>query len=155
MNQTSEIAPVVVPPGAGPHYYAFGDEIIVHLSGEQTGGKFTLFTDITPPGGGPPLHFHLNEDEWFVVLDGRVSFYLEGKWQEPLTAGHLVFAPRGVVHTFKNVGDGPLKLLVTASPSGFETFFRRCHDEFEAPGGPDMERILAIAADHGIQFPKT
>lgn len=154
MNQTNQIAPVVVPPGAGPRYYAFGDEVIVHLSGEQTGGKFTLFTDITPPGGGPPPHYHLNEDEWFVVLEGRVSYFLHGKWQEPLTPGHMAFAPRSVVHSFKNVGDTPLKQLITTSPSGFETFFRRCHEEFQAPGGPNMDRILAIAAEHGIHFPK-
>lgn len=48
MNKPTTIAPVVVPPGAGPDLHAFGDEVIVHLSGEQTGGKFTLFTDITP-----------------------------------------------------------------------------------------------------------
>ena len=32
---------------------AFGHAIAVLLDGEQTGGKFTAFLNITPPGGGP------------------------------------------------------------------------------------------------------
>jgi hypothetical protein len=30
----------------------------------------------------------------------------------------------------------------------------RCQEEFQKPGGPDMERVLAISAEHGIHFPK-
>jgi hypothetical protein len=60
--------------------------------------------------------------------------------------------PRGVVHTFKNVGDEPSRMLIMTTPSGFENFFARCAEEFARPGGPDMSRILAIGAEHGIHF---
>ena len=33
---------------------AFGDEMILHLSKADTGGRFTMWTNVTPPGGGPP-----------------------------------------------------------------------------------------------------
>ncbi len=133
---------------------AFGDEVIMHLEGTETGGTVSLWTNITPPGGGPPPHYHLNEDEWFVVQEGRVSFLVEGEWQE-VPVGGVVFAPRGSVHTFRNTGDEPLRMLISTSPAGFETFFSRCAEEFDKPGGPDMERIVEISAEHGIHFVQT
>lgn len=66
--------------------------------------------------------------------------------------GGTVFMPRGVVHTFKNVGDEPSRMLVMTTPSGFEKFFARCSEEFAKPGGPDMSRIIEIGVEHGIHF---
>lgn len=123
----------------------------VHLSGIDTGGRYTMFTDITPPGGGPPPHYHLNEDEWFYVLEGRAEFFRDNAWVE-VPVGTAVFMPKGVVHSFRNAGTTPLKQLIQTSPSGFEIFFSRCAEEFAKPGGPDMQRILEISAEHGIHF---
>ena len=131
--------------------HAFGEEVIVHLDGERTGGKLTMWTNITPPGGGPPPHYHLNEDETFHVLDGRVAFLVDGQWRE-VSPGTSAFMPRGVVHTFKNVGDHPSRILITATPSGFENFFARCAEEFAKSAEPDMARIIEIAGEHGIHF---
>jgi quercetin dioxygenase-like cupin family protein len=144
-------APALRLPGEGRVIGAFGDEVILHLEGADTGGTLSLWTNITPPGGGPPPHYHLNEDEWFVVQEGRVSFLVEGTCRE-VPAGGVVFTPRGSIHTFKNIGDKPLRMLISSSPAGFETFFSRCAEEFAKPGGPDMERIVEISAEHGIHF---
>jgi quercetin dioxygenase-like cupin family protein len=130
---------------------AFGEEVIIHVDGERTGGKLTMWTEITPPGGEPPPHYHLNEDEAFHVLEGRVAFLLGGEWRE-IGARGAAFMPRGVVHTFKNVGDQPSRMLLTTTPSGFEKFFARCAEEFAKPGGPDMSRITGIGVEHGIHF---
>jgi hypothetical protein len=64
-------------PGQGPVLRAFGEEVTILLSGAQTGGKFTLFSEITRPQGGPPLHYPQNQDEHFFVIEGRASFYKE------------------------------------------------------------------------------
>jgi hypothetical protein len=64
----------------------------------------------------------------------------------------VVFMPRSVVHAFKNIGDTDGRLLVTTYPAGFEKFFGHCADEFAKPGGPNMDRIVAISAEHGIHF---
>jgi uncharacterized RmlC-like cupin family protein len=66
--------------------------------------------------------------------------------------GTVVYMPRKVVHTFKNIGNTPLRQLISTSPSGFEDFFARCAAEFEQPQGPNMDRIVAISAEHGIHF---
>ena len=138
-------------PGQGRVLRALGDEITFLLTGEQTGGALVMGLVLTPPGGGPPPHYHLNEDEWFVVQEGRVSIFAGGQWQEVPT-GTVVFLPRTIAHTFKNVGDTPSRMLVAASPAGFEKFFGHCADECAKPNGPDMQRIAHIAADHGIHF---
>jgi quercetin dioxygenase-like cupin family protein len=131
--------------------HAFGEEITFHMTGAETGGKWALWTEITPPRGGPPPHTHANEDELFFVLEGRVGFYQQGQWTE-VGPGASVFMPRNSVHTFKNLGTSPSKMLIQTQPAGFDTFMARCAEEFSKPGGPDMQRILQISAEHGIQF---
>jgi quercetin dioxygenase-like cupin family protein len=131
--------------------HAFGEEVRILLDGEGTGGRLTMWTEITPPGGGPPPHHHVNEDEAFHVLEGRVAFLSGGEWHEVGPAG-CAYMPRGAVHTFKNVGDQPSRMLISTTPAGIEKFFARCAEEFAKAGGPDMARIVQIGAEHGIHF---
>ena len=142
---------MVVAPEEGRVLEAFGEEVTILLSGEQTGGRQTMWLETTPPEGGPPLHFHINDDETFHVLEGRVAFFQNSQWRE-VGPGGSVFVPRGELHTFKNVGDRPSRMLLSTAPAGFELFFGRCAEEWAKPGGPNMEQILAIAAEHGIHF---
>jgi mannose-6-phosphate isomerase-like protein (cupin superfamily) len=145
------LLPKLVPPAQGTVLHAFGDQIVVKLGTAETNGAFALCSDLTPPGGGPPLHFHLHEDELFLVQEGQVSFCVEGKWTE-LKPGGVAFAPRGSIHTFRNTGNTPCLQWILTTPAGFEVFMARCAAEFAAPGGPDMARIMAISAEHGIHF---
>jgi len=130
---------------------AFGEEVHFLLRAAETNGAYTLFLELTPPGGGPPPHFHQREDEWFTVLEGRVSFFGDGHWTE-VGPGGAFFAPRGAVHTYRNDGPSPARMLVQTSPSGIESFFDAAAAEFARPGGPDMEKAMGIAAAHGIEF---
>jgi quercetin dioxygenase-like cupin family protein len=130
---------------------AFGEEVTILLDGERTGGALAMWTGITPSGGGPPRHYHLNEDETFFIIEGRVAFLLNEEWNE-VGPGGAVFMPRGIVHTFRNVGDQPCRMLIMTTPSGFEKFFARCANEFAKADGPDMSRIIEIGAEHGIHF---
>jgi quercetin dioxygenase-like cupin family protein len=151
LSMKNELSPVLLQPGSGRVLRAFGEEVTLLLGPEHTGGTFTAFLEVTPPGGGPPPHFHEREDEWFYVLEGRVSFLTDGKWTETLP-GTTVFAPRRSVHTFKNTGSTASKMLIHTTPSGFEKFFAAAAEEFAKPGGPDMKRAVQIAAEHGIHF---
>ncbi|HEX4139862.1 MAG TPA: cupin domain-containing protein [Candidatus Methylacidiphilales bacterium] len=130
---------------------AFGGEMHYHLSGDQTEKRFLLATIIAPPGHGPPVHWHENEDECFVLQEGRLSFLTGGEWKD-VGPGDIVFTPRKTIHTYKNPGATPAKMLFTALPSGFDEFFAECAVEFAKPGGPDMPRIVEISARHGIYY---
>lgn len=138
-------------PGTGKVLQAFGDQVTVLLSGEQTGGAFTMFEVVAPPGGGPPPHCHHNEDEWFLVQEGRIELWQHGTWTE-VPAGTAIFLPRGIPHTFRNPGDSPLRMLAHTSPAGFDVFFARMAEACADPAGPDMAKIEQIAAEHGIEF---
>jgi len=152
MTTPPKLTPAIVLAGQSRVLRAFGDEVHIHLGAAETGGQFTMFTDFTPPGGGPPPHYHIHEDEWFHVLEGRAAFFKDGEWTE-VPVGSTVFMPKGTLHTFKNVGDTPLKQLITTAPAGFETYFARSGEEFTKPEGPDMKRLIEIAGEHGIVFP--
>ena len=68
----------------------------------------------------PPLHIHRREDEAWYVLDGHMTFHVDGEaYAAP--SGAFVLAPMGVPHTF-TVDMEPTRVLVFAAPSGFEQF---------------------------------
>jgi quercetin dioxygenase-like cupin family protein len=143
--------PILVLPSSGHTYNALGDMVQFHLTGAETNGAFSMSTVTAAPGGGPPPHWHENEDEWFYVIEGRVSFFASGQWTE-MEPGAVAFAPRMSVHTYKNAGDTPARLLVHTSPSGFEHFIAKLSDECTKPNGPDMGKVIEIAEAHGIRF---
>jgi uncharacterized cupin superfamily protein len=97
---TSEQSAIIVTQNHLRVLHVFGEEVTLHLDGERTAGKLTVWTGVTSPGGGPPPHYHLNEDEAFYVLEGRVAFLLNGEWHE-VGPGSTAFMPRSIVHTFK------------------------------------------------------
>jgi quercetin dioxygenase-like cupin family protein len=142
----------IIRKGEGRVLRAFGEEVTLLLDGQRTAGKFTMWTEVTPPGGGPPLHYHAGEEELFYVISGRVGFLVNDNWHE-VGPGGTAFMPRGLVHTFKNVGDQHSSMLVMTMPSGFERFFARCAEESARPGEPpEMARLVEIGAEHGIHF---
>jgi len=148
----SDKSDTIIRQGEGRVLRAFGEEVTLLLDGERTAGKFTMWTEVTPPGGGPPPHYHLNEEELFYVISGRVGFLVNDNWHE-VGPGGTAFMPHGLVHTFKNVGDQPSSMLVMTMPSGIERFFARCAEEFAKPGRPpEMQRLFQIGTEHGIHF---
>jgi len=127
---------------------AFGHAIFVLLDGKQTGGKFTAFLNMTPPGGGPGPHYHEREDEWFYIIEGRVSFLLNGTWTD-LFPGDCVYSPRVSVHGFKNNTDQPIRVFINIAPAGFENFFAEAAEEWAQPE-PDMNRLRALDEKYGL-----
>ena len=46
------------------------------LDAKQTAGAFALIHCYFTKGGGPPAHFHRNEDETFYILEGEIRFHI-------------------------------------------------------------------------------
>ncbi len=143
--------PLIVKPGEGKEVTAFGDTILFKIVGEQTGNSITIGLVTTPPGAGPPLHVHHRDHEIFITESGDLEMNVHGEWKKA-PPGSVVFLPKDVPHQFRNAGETPSRMWVIALPSGFETFFETVATEFTSGGPPDMGRILAICADHGLEI---
>jgi putative tryptophan/tyrosine transport system substrate-binding protein len=130
----------VVLPNSAPRFVGpAGDEVNVAeilATHEQTGGAFGVWRYTSGLPGGPPLHIHRAEDEFFYVVSGEFNFQL-GDCITRAPAGSFVFIPKDVVHTFQNVGPEPGVLMGTVHPGGLEGFFQ------ELPGA-DAERVKAL-----------
>src|SRR5262245_4538587 len=103
---------------------------------EQTGGSFGVWRYTKVLEGGPPLHIHRTEDEFFYVLSGEFNFQL-GDCITRTPAGSFVFIPKDMVHTFQHVGSEPGVLLGSVHPGGFEGLF-------QGLPGADAETIKAL-----------
>jgi quercetin dioxygenase-like cupin family protein len=135
--------PVVVQPDTGTDLYAFGEVLSVLLNSKQTDGALTLMFDLIPLGGSSPLHVHSHEDVLFLVVDGRISYFVSGDWTE-VEVGGAVYLPRGNVHAYRNIGITPSHHWILSLPAGLETFFERYAEEFARLGGLDLKRIVGI-----------
>jgi len=89
---------------------------------QTAGNLFMIEHTNLMPGGGPALHLHNSQQEWFYVLEGRVEFAI-GAGRNELGAGESVLALPHIPHTFSAVG-GPAHLLIAFTPAGkMEQYF--------------------------------
>jgi len=148
--------PRVVAPHEGESLTVVGDVLTFKLTAADTGARFVLAEGLAAPGAGPPPHLHEREDELFYVLEGRMEFGL-GATRHALGPGDAAWAPRNVVHAFKNVGEGPLRTIVIAAPTNFENFYRECGEpyclggEFPRATPESIQKLLATAPKYGLQ----
>lgn len=144
------LKPRTVAPGKGRVYdHLAGEKMTILLSAQDTGGAFGLFIDEVPPGAGPPLHIHHNEDETFYILEGELGMQVNGQ-KFTASPGTAVFLPKGMPHTFHNAGMQTARALVTVTPGGLEGFFPEV-EPLVTQAEPDMAAILALAANYGIE----
>jgi len=71
----------------------------------------------TDPGGDVPEHLHPRQIEFWEVLEGQVTFVIDGK-RRPARTGDRVQAGAGIRHAFVNHGDSVAVLKVRISPAG-------------------------------------
>ena len=67
------------------------------VSSKDSGGDLCIYDTLRTTKGGPPLHYHLAQDEWFFVREGEFVFQV-GANVFRLKAGDSVFGPRNVPH---------------------------------------------------------
>ena len=150
--------PVLRRPAEGRTVAIVGDVYRFLATGDDTDGKYALWEAIVPPGGGPPPHVHSREEEGFYILEGEITFTIDG---QPLIASPGMFANMavGTWHSFKNESGKPAKMLILVAPAGLEQMFF----EVGIPVSPgttvaapptkeEIERLVAAAPRYGVEI---
>jgi quercetin dioxygenase-like cupin family protein len=64
--------------GEGISLWVLGVLVTIKALGNETGGSYSLFEDVVPPGVGPPSHVHTREDETWYMLEGELEWKVGG-----------------------------------------------------------------------------
>jgi mannose-6-phosphate isomerase-like protein (cupin superfamily) len=97
------------------------------VSGADTHGGLCAYDTLRSEPGGPPLHVHASQDEWFLVTEGTFVVRV-GDVTHSLGPGDSVLGPRGVPHAFRNTSQTG-RIMVAFFPAGtMEEFFRQGSD---------------------------
>ena len=105
---------VVVPPGKG---HVLGN--VEFLARTTDTPRFNLAIITIQAGRELESHAHDEEDDSFFILEGEMTFVLEGK-DVSAPPGTFVLVPGGVEHGFRNDGDIPVRMLNVHAPAGFD-----------------------------------
>ena len=97
------------------------------------------------PGYVAPMHFHPYVELLFII-EGEAEVWLQGDEAKPqrLAAGDCVALPANVPHSFRTVGDKPMRLLgIHSNPDRVVTYLDR---ESDAQGYPVLDAELKPAS---------
>ena len=109
--------------------------ILFKVSASETNGALFAIEHENLIKGGPPVHYHLHQDEWFYVMEGEVLFQV-GSQRKLLRSGESILGPRMIPHGFSSVGEKPGRMIIAFTPAGkMEEFFRAV----AIPNGPAMD----------------
>ena len=107
-----------------------GERYIIRTTSQETNGVYSMLEIVADPRNGVPMHVHDNEEEHFIVLEGKVLI-ANGDSRAEVGAGSSVTIGRGVPHAWCNLSeDVRLRMLVVFSPGGLEELFRQTSLKF-------------------------
>lgn len=134
----------------GRHYEMKGITLNVldlKVSSEDTDGAIAVFeqTGFTPKGG-PPLHVHQYQDEFFFIIEGEYQFQVgDDKYQ--MKAGDTIFLPKKIKHAFIQLSEKG-KVIVSFIPAGKMEDFFKTTDSWTSP--PTNDEMLKAFTDHDM-----
>ena len=141
--------PIHTPATGGKNVNVLGIPMVIRIHGRDTGGVVSAVESHDVPGGGPPPHIHHREDETFQVLEGEYEFTVAGK-TFIAKEGATIFAPRGIPHTYRYLGQTPGRLMCLITPAGFEGFFEDI-GALSPQQQQDLPRVLDIAKKYELE----
>jgi quercetin dioxygenase-like cupin family protein len=141
--------PIVVRKGEGESMMCLGAGLRFLLQAEKTGHNFSLMEVELEKDQGPPPHDH-PWDEAYYIIDCDVWFMVYGE-EQVYSAGDFLYAPGGIVHSFRGAGDTAARVLVFDAPAAAEGFFRDASREIiNLP--EDLAKVPEIGARHNLHF---
>jgi quercetin dioxygenase-like cupin family protein len=124
------------------------------LTGDDTGGKLSMFEVDVPAGERLRAPTHMNDEyeETIYGIEGVMTWTIDGTPIE-VGPGEAVCIPHGATHRFDNFGGTDAKMLVVTTPAIMgPAYFHDMVDVLSAAAGgpPDMSRVFAVFKQHGM-----
>lgn len=130
-----------------------GTEITVHVGKEETDGRYSLLEYTVEPGFDVSPHWHRELTEAFYVLNGSMTFSIDGT-ERTAGPGEFLFVPPRTIHSVEAVGDDSCRFLLVVSPGGFEDYLREGEELFEEAGGkPPEDLVQEVRSRHDVRDP--
>jgi mannose-6-phosphate isomerase-like protein (cupin superfamily) len=124
-------------------------KMFVEVDSDDTMGSIAVVRVFVPPGAGAAPHVHSREDEVHAVVRGHYR-YRHGDEEVDAPAGTVIYMPRGIPHTFRNIGDQPGEHLLTIIPGGLEKLFQEASAaQVRLP--QDKARYDELSAKYGVR----
>ena len=131
---------------------ALGSTFDCKVSSKDTNGQLCIFDTVRAGQGGPPLHLHHKQDEWFYVIKGEFKVQV-GDEIFALKEGDSAFAPRKVPHSFAKTSEGVGQLMNLFQPAGKmeEFFIERVNLEKETDPEKKEAALKTLWDRHGMK----
>lgn len=150
---TRQDQPTVSAVGDGDTYWT-GFPNTIRISGDDTGGAFTVIELRVPPGFSGPPHIHHEAHQTDHVVEGELV-YTVGEETRVVEAGSIIHCPKGVPHTFSNESEEEAIVYDWLHPAGHDEFMRRTTEQLTDSSDPpelDMDRVLELAPEYGVEM---
>ena len=150
--------PYVLGNGEGEKSLVFDQLFEILVSGDETDDQYGAWTMKARQGDRIPAHVHHRTHEFFYVVDGEISVWMDDQadyhTKATLTTGDFAYVPAGIVHAFKIENT---TTVFGAGSAGFERFFRAIGQKTDAtePQGvyvPDFAVMRAAGEKYWTQF---
>jgi quercetin dioxygenase-like cupin family protein len=147
---------VVHQSGEGKAYWMLGGLYEVLLPSDETNGACTVMQMTMPPGMGPPPHVHRHVTETVYVVDGTLTYQIDGKKIDG-GPGSLFRIPADTLERFEP--KSRVRVVITYEPGGIEKFFAEAGEPAKrreippAPTAPpDVDTLTKIGARYGLEI---
>jgi quercetin dioxygenase-like cupin family protein len=125
-------------------------EFAYRLEGASTDGGAAVLDVTIPPRTLVKPHQHSKEDEFSLILSGRVGARIGDATYEEIAAGSSIVKPRGIPHAMWNVTDEPARILEIVMPAGLEEYFAELAPILHEHGPEWTERFYQLATRYGL-----
>ena len=148
----------ITAPNTGKHIAIAGDINSILASKDDTDGTYSIVEAKVFPSGGPVPHIQTREHEGFYVLEGEITFNVDGN-EIVAKSGTFVNVPPNVTHSFKNKTNNLAKMLIVLAPGGLENLFVEVGDEVTDPtvqppsmSDGQMKKFSDLVSGYGVEI---
>ncbi|HTS43021.1 MAG TPA: cupin domain-containing protein [Puia sp.] len=129
-----------------------GGKFDCKISSKDSDGALCVYDTFRQEKGGPALHLHHEQDEWFYVIRGEFIVKVAGD-EFKLSAGDSAFAPRKIPHAFAKTSEGEAQMLVLFQPAGtMEDFFKQMSKLGSNIPKDQETKLRELLTTHGMEM---